>query len=227
MKKKIIYSSIAMALIVSVLGIYIKVGGNPYEKNKAKESLMAYLEQTYPDMDYKIKWSAKYVNVDESYRFQVLKKDPIGVKTSYIFDVYSYKPYEVFNDTIHESSVDKATSKKLNMQAEQSIKTLLQKTVPEVKSVNTDVEVYNNDVTVWTPMLKTPKPILIMIEIEKGDLTEQQMFHQVKAIQQQLKEEQIDYYLAEVGYHTTINGEELFDYVSFKPHQKVTVKDVK
>jgi hypothetical protein len=86
MKRKIIYSSIAMALIVSVLGIYMKVGGNPYEKHKSKESLKAYLEQTYPDMDYQIKWSAKYVNIDESYRFEVLKKDQQGVETSYPFD---------------------------------------------------------------------------------------------------------------------------------------------
>jgi len=130
MKKKIIYSIIAASLIAVVLGIYMKVGGNPYEKNKAKESLKEYVEQTYPDMDYKIKWSAKYVNIDESYRFEVLKKDSLGVETSYIFDVHSYKPYEVFNDTIHKSSVDKATSQKLNTQAEQYIKTLLQIKVP-------------------------------------------------------------------------------------------------
>jgi len=226
MKKKIIYSIIAASLIVVVLGIYMKVGGNPYEKNKAKESLKEYVEQTYPDMDYKIKWSAKYVNIDESYRFEVLKKDSLGVETSYIFDVHSYKPYEVFNDTIHKSSVDKATSQKLNTQAEQYIKTLLQIKVPEIHQVNTDVEVYNNDVTEWTPKLKTPKPILIMLEIEKGDLTKEQMFQQAQSIQQQLNDEAIDYYLAEVGYHTTANGEEIYDYISFTQHQKITIKDV-
>jgi len=227
MKKKIIYSIIIASLIAVVLGIYMKVGGNPYEKNKAKESLEEYLEQTYPDMDYKIMGFAKYVNIDESYRFKVLKKGSLGVETTYIFDVHRYKPYEVFNDTIHKSSVDKATSKKLNAQAEQYIKSLLQKKVPEINGVSTDVEVYNNDVTAWTPKLKTPKPILIMLEIEKGNLTNEQIFQQGKTIQQQLNEESIDYYLAEVGYHASVNGEEMYDYVSFTPHQKITIKDVK
>lgn len=66
-----------------------------------------------------------------------------------------------------------------------------------------------------------------MLEIEKGDLTKEQMFQQGKTIQQQLNDESIDYYLVEVGYHTTANGEEIYEYVSFTPHQKITIKDVK
>ncbi|MCM3671029.1 hypothetical protein M3181_18870 [Mesobacillus maritimus] len=227
MKKKILYSIIATTLISIVLFTYMKVAGNPYEMNNARESLKAYLEETYPDMDYKIKWSAKYVSTDESYRFEVMVKDSsLGVETTYPFDVYRYKPNEVFNDTLHKSRVDIDTSKKLNKQAEQYILTFLQKKVPELYQVDTDVEVYNNDVTVWTPKLKTPKPILIILEMEKGDLNKEQMLQQAKTIQQQLNEESIDYYLAEVGYHEIVNGEENYEYVSFTPQQKLTINDV-
>lgn len=226
MKKKVIYSIIAVLLVALVLGIYMKAAGNPYERYKAKESLNAYLEKTYPEMDYKIKWSARYISSVENYQFQVLTKDSLGVETTYLFDVDSYKPYEVSNDTIHESRIDKDTSKKLNKQAERYILTLLRKKVPEIQSVNTDVQVYNNDVTVWTPKLKTPKPLHIMIEIEKDNLTKEQTLQQVKTIQQQLNSESIDYYLAEVGYYRIINGEEIYEYASFTPHQKISIKDI-
>lgn len=92
--------------------------------------------------------------------------------------------------------------------------------------MSTDVEVYSNEVAEWTPQLKTPKPMLIMTEIEKGDLTKEQMLQQSKAIQQQLNGESIDYYMAEVGYHSIVDGEEIYDYVSFTPKQELTIDDV-
>lgn len=227
MKKKIIYSLIAASLIALVIGIYIKAAGNPYEISKARESLKAYIEKTYPDRDLTIKWYANYSSFNEDIRFEVLEKGSLGVETTYKFDVNSYEPYEVFNDTIHESLIDKNTSQKLNKQAEQYILTLLKKKVPELHSVDTDIEVYNNDVTVWTPKLKTPSPILIMLEIEKGNLTKEQMLQQAKDIQQQLNSESIDYHLAEVGYSVIVNGEKSYEeYVSFTPNQKISIKDI-
>ncbi|WML39609.1 hypothetical protein RCG19_20925 [Neobacillus sp. OS1-2] len=226
MKKKILYSLLAVSLIGLVLVIYIQAGGNPINKNKAKENLTAYLKETYPDMDYEIKRSVKYVSIDDSYRFRVLTKDPLGVETIYLFDVYNYKPFKVFNDTIHKSRIDKDSSKKLNAQAEQYIKTLLQKKVPEVNQVDTDVEVYNNDATKWTPQLKTPKPILIMLEIDKGNVTKEQMLQQCKTMQELLNNESIDYYMTEAGYRSIVNGEENYEYVSFTPKQKLTISDI-
>lgn len=226
MKKKMIYSMIAASLIALVIGIYIKAAGNPYEIFKARESLKAYLEKTYPDKDLKIKWYAKYDSFNEDIRFEVLEKEPLGVETTYKFNVKSYEPYEVFIDTIHDSRIDKNTSQKLNKQAEQYILTLLQKKVPELHSVATDIEVYNNDVTEWTPKVKAPRPIHIMLEIEKGNLTKDQILKQAKIIQKQLNDESIDYDLAEVGYHATVNSEEIYEYVSFTPQQKITIKAV-
>lgn len=172
-------------------------------------------------------WYAKYSSFNEDIRFEVLEKDPLGVETTYKFQVHSYEPYDVFIDTIHETSIDKKTSQKLNKQAEQNILKLVQKRVPELQSVATDIEVYNNDVTEWTPKVKAPRPFLIMMEIEKGDLTKEQMLQQAKAIQQQLNSESVDYHLAEVGYSVMLKGEKSFDeYVSFTPQQKLTIKDV-
>lgn len=226
MKKKIIYSVIAILLIAAVVFAYIQMSGNPIEKNRAKESLEAFLEQTYPDMDYEIKRSAEYGWIDGTFRFKVVEKEPIGVETTYMFDVSAFEPYEILGDTIHVSKIDKAATKKINAEAEQYILALLQKRVPEINGVSTDVEVYSNEVAEWTPQLKTPKPMLIMTEIEKGDLTKEQMLQQSKAIQQQLNGESIDYYMAEVGYHSIVDGEEIYDYVSFTPKQELTIDDV-
>ena len=227
MKKKITYSVIAILLIAAVLFAYMQFSGNTIDKHKAKESLEKFLEQTYPDMDYEIKRSVGYGWSDGTYEFKVVKKDATAVETTYTFYVSAFEPYEVFSDTIHESKIDKSASEKLNAEAEQYILALLQKKVPQIDSVDTNVEVYNQIDEEWTPQLKTPRPIHIMLEIEKGDLTKEQMLQQSQEIQKQLNSESIDYDLAEIGYKSVINGEETYDYyISFTPDQELTIKDV-
>lgn len=226
MKKKLLYGGIAVLLIGAVIFAYIQMSGNPIEKNKAKESLEAYLEENYPDMDYKIKQSADYGWSDATFRFTVVEQDSAAVETTYKIYVSAMEPYEILGDTIHFSKIDKEASSKLNAQAEEHILTLLQKKVPEVESVSTDVEVYHDGADKWTPELETPKPMLIMLEIEKAELTKDQMLQQSKTIQQELNGESINYYMAEVGYRSVVDGEEIYDYVSFAPDQKLTLKDV-
>ncbi len=226
MKKKIIYGVLAISLIAILVFAYMQMSGNTIAKHKAKESLEEFLEQTYPDMDYEIKRSVGYGWTDGTYEFKVVKKDPTAVETTYTFYVSALEPYEVYSDTIHESNIDKEASKKLNEEAEQYILTLLQEKVPEVGSVDTDVEVYSKIVEEWTPQLKTPKPILIMLEIEKGDLTKEQILQQCRTMQELLNEESIDYYLTEAGYRSMVNGEENYEYVSFTPDQELTIDDI-
>jgi len=227
MKKKIIYSVIAISLMALVVFAYLQMSGNTTDKFKAKESLEKFLEQNYPDMDYEIKRSVGYGWTDATYQFKVVKKDPIAAETTYSFYVSALKPYEVFGDTIHESNIDKEASKKLNTEAERYIRTLLQKKVPQVDSVDTDVEVYSKVAEKWTPQVKTPKPIVIMLEIEKGKLTKEQMLQQCKTIQKLLNDQSIDYGMVEAGYRSIVNGEEDYEYVSFTPEQKLSMNDLK
>lgn len=225
MKKKIIYSVIAILLVGFVLFSYVQLNGNPIDQHKAQESLEEFLNQTYPDMDYEIKRAKGYGWTDGTFNFNVVEKNPT-VETTYMFHVSAIEPYEVYSDAIHESKIDKEASGKLNAEAEQYIQSLLQKKAPEIEGVSTDVAVYNNESEKWSPQLKTPKPMLIMLEIEKGDLTKEQILQQSQEIQKQLNSESINYYLTEVGYRSVINGEETYEYVSFEPEQELTIKDV-
>lgn len=226
MKQKILYSVIAVLLIAVLVFAYLQMSGNTMDKHKAKESLETFLQQNYPDMDYEIKQSVRYGWTDGTYLFEVVKKESIAVETTYSFYVSAFEPYEVFSDTIHESNIDKEASHKLNTEAEQYILHLLQEKVPQVGSVDTDVKVYNNVAEAWTPQLKTPKPMLIMLSIEKGDLTKEQMLQQCKAMQELLNNASINYYLTEVGYRSVENGEENYAYVSFTPDQELTLDDL-
>ncbi|MGE7984156.1 hypothetical protein [Solibacillus sp. NPDC093137] len=194
-------------------------------KQRAKESLETFLQQTYPDMAFEIK-QVGYGWTDVTYEFEVVKKDSLAVETTYTFYVSGMEPYEVFSDTIHETNIDKEVSNKLSAEAEQYILTLLQGEVPQVNSVSTDVGVYDHVAEAWTPKLKTPKPMHIMLEIEKGDLTREQMLQQCKTIQELLNNESINYYLTEVGYRSVENGEEIYEYVSFTPDQELTLDDL-
>lgn len=227
MKKKMIYSVIAFSLIAAIVFAYMQMSGNKTGKYKAKESLEEFLEQTYPDMDYEIKRSVGYGWTDETYEFNVVVKDSTAVETTYRFYVSGIEPYEVYSDTIHESKIEKDASKKLNAEAEQYILTLLQEKIPQVDSVDTDVEVYNKVAEEWTPQLKTPKPIHIMLEIEKGDVTKEQMVQQCKIIQELLNDESINYYTTEVEFKSMVDGEENVQYVRITPSKELTISDVK
>lgn len=226
MKKKMLYSGFAVLLVAALVFAYLQMSGNTMDKYKAKESLKTFLQQTYPNMDYEIKRSVGYGWTDGTYRFEVVKKDLIAVETTYSFYVSAFEPYEVFSDTIHEANIDKEASQKLNEEAEQYILTLLQGKVPQVDSVATNVEVYNNVAEAWTPQFKTPKPMLILLEIKKWNLTQEQMLKQCKTVQDLLNKASIDYYLTEAGYRSVVNGEEIYEYVSFTPDQELTLDDV-
>lgn len=226
MKKKLLYGGIAVLLIVAVIFAYIQMSGNPIAKNKAKESLETFLKATYPGMDYEIKRAADYGWSDATFRFTVVEQDSAAVETTYKIYVSAIEPYEILGDTIHFSKVDQEASEKLNAQAEQHILKLLQGEVPEVKEVSTDVEVYHGGAEEWTPELETPKPMLVMVEMEKGEWTKEQMLQQSKVVQQQLNSESIHYHTAEVGYPSMAEGEEGLDYISFTPDQKPTIQDV-
>ena len=226
MKKKMIYSVIAISLVAVIVLAYMQMSGNTIDKYKAKESLEAFLEQTYPDMDYEIKRSVGYGWTDGTYEFKVVKKDSLLVETTYTFYVSAFEPYEVFSDTIHQSNIDNAASEKLSAEAERYILTLLQEKVPQVNSVDAYVEVYNNVSEEWTPQLKAAKPIHIMLEMEEGDLTKEQMLEQCKAVQEMLNDEAIDYSLVEARYPSMGNGEEDSEYVSFTSDQELTIDDL-
>lgn len=223
MKKKIIYSLIAITLVGALVLAYMQMSGNTMEKVKARQSLELFLDENYPDLDYKIKRSAEYGWTDATYKFKVEVDNP--VETTYSFYVSGIEPYEVFSDTIHESNIDKEASKKLNTEAEAFILPLLKKVVPEVDSISTDVSIYNALDEKWTPQLKTPKPFSIMLEIEKADLTKEQRLQQAKDIQKQLNNAAIDYHITEVGYSSTVNNEKEVEYISFTPEQQLTIKD--
>ncbi|WP_339173246.1 hypothetical protein MKY51_14250 [Solibacillus sp. FSL R5-0691] len=105
MKKKILYSVIAVLLIGVLVYAYMQISGNTVHKQRAKESLETFLQETYPEMDYEIK-QVGYGWTDVTYEFEVVRKDSLAVETTYTFYVSGMEPYEVFSDTIRETSIN-------------------------------------------------------------------------------------------------------------------------
>ena len=105
MKKKILYSVIAVLLIGALVYAYMQMSGNTVHKQRAKESLETFLQETYPEMDYEIK-QVGYGWTDVTYEFEVVRKDSLAVETTYTFYVSGFEPYEVFSDTIRETSIN-------------------------------------------------------------------------------------------------------------------------
>ena len=106
MKKKILYGVIAITLIGVLVYAYMQMSGNTVHKQRAKESLETFLQETYPDMEYEIK-HVGYGWTDVTYEFEVVRKDSLAVETTYTFYVSGMEPYEVFSDTIRGTNIDK------------------------------------------------------------------------------------------------------------------------
>lgn len=228
MKKKMMYSTIAILLSAFVFILYMQTGGNLIHKAKARHNLETYLEKNYKQLDYKIERGAKYVSTDDSYRFTVDVTNKYDVKTAYIFDVYNYEPFEVFNDTIHKSRIDETASARLNKSAEQYLLKLLRQDAPQLKEVATEVEVYSNEAQTkkWTPQLDMPKPTTIMLELDKGALTKAQILKQCQAMQKRLQQHSVKYVSVDAQYMSVIDGKEQESFMSFTPKSKLTIQDV-
>lgn len=239
-KRKVIYSVIISVLVLIVLYFYHSFNGNPISKFYANKVLENYLEETYPNREFRIE-EGFYNFKFSTYDFNVIEIGGTSEKkgpNEYEFAVRGFvKPY-VTIDSIYTENLDEPLMEKLSTEAQAEITGLLQQTVPVVKGISVSLEVQQGtyDInTTWNKGMKLEKPIYMHIVLDSTKSTKEDVFTDAKAIQKVLNENNYNYE------SVTINGNIIDDpnakyvkddngyvkyHISFASDSELQMKDV-
>ncbi|MEK5441267.1 MULTISPECIES: YfjL-like protein [unclassified Fredinandcohnia] len=205
-KRKVIYGVIIGVLVVFVLFIYNAFNGNPVSKFYSTKVLEHYLEETYPERDFRME-EVFYNFKFSTYDFKVIEignASPNGNEPkTYEFTVRGFlKPY-VNLDTIYIENLDEPLMEKLSGEAQSEITDLLMQSVPAVKGIGVSLEVlkgkYNSN-TNWNKDMELERPISLHIVLDSTNSTVEDVFNEAEVIQKMLNENEYTYE------SVTING---------------------
>ncbi|RFB15008.1 hypothetical protein DZB84_13945 [Bacillus sp. HNG] len=240
-KRKVMYSILLGLLVLFVLFIYNAFNGNPVSKLYSNKVLENYLEETYPDREFRIE-KGFYNFKFSSYDFNVIEigataPNENGPKT-YEFTVIGFlKPY-VNLDSIYTENLDEPVMEKLSAEAQTEITELLKQSVPTVKGMGVSLEVQKGDYdlnTTWSKDMKLEKPIIMHIVLDSTQSTKEDVLTDSQVIQKVLNDNNYTY----AG--VTINGNIIDDskaeyvkddtgyvkyYVSFEKDTDIELKDI-
>ncbi|MFS0822070.1 hypothetical protein [Bacillus sp. 1P02SD] len=240
-KRKIMYSILLGLLVLFVLYIYNEFNGNPVSKLYSTKVLENYLEETYPDREFRIE-EGFYNFKFSSYDFNVIEigatpPNENGPKT-YEFNVRGFlRPYVIL-DSIYTENLDEPVMEKLSAEAQTEITALLKQSVPTVKGIGVSLEVQKGDYdmnTTWSKDMKLEKPIGMHIVLDSTQSTKEDVLTESQVIQKVLNENNYSYE------YVTINGNIIDDanaeyvkddtgyvkyYVSFEMVTDIELKDI-
>ncbi|THE14160.1 hypothetical protein E1I69_04935 [Bacillus timonensis] len=240
-KRKILYSILLGLLVLFVLYIYNEFNGNPVSKLYSTKILENYLEETYPDREFRVE-EGFYNFKFSSYDFNVIEigataPNENGPKT-YEFNVRGLlKPYVIL-DSIYTENLDEPLMEKLSAEAQTEIMEILMQSVPTVKGIGVSLEVQKGNYdsnTTWNKDMKLEKPISMHIVLDSTQSTKEDVLTDAQVIQEVLNDNHYSY--ADV----TINGNIIDDsnaeyikddtgyvkyYVSFEKETDIELKDI-
>ncbi|MCC3355839.1 hypothetical protein [Bacillus sp. REN16] len=240
-KRKVIFSVILGLLVLFVLFVYNAFNGNPVSKLYSTKVLETYLEDTYPDRDFRLE-EGFYNFKFSTYDFQVIE---IGATSpsengpkKYEFTVRGFlKPY-VQLDSIYIENLDEPLMEKLSSEARTEIVDLLKQSVPTLKGIEVALEVQKGDYdsnTTWSKDMKLGKPISIFIVLNSTKSKKEDVLTESQVIQKVLNENNYTYE------DVTINGNIIDDpnteyakdengyvkyYVSFDREKDIELQDI-
>ncbi|MDR4889510.1 hypothetical protein RGU12_18620 [Fredinandcohnia sp. QZ13] len=240
-KRKVMYSILLGLLVLFILFIYNEFNGNPVSKLYSTNTLKHYLEETYPDREFRIE-EGFYNFKFKTYDFNVIEiggtvPNENGPKT-YEFNVRGFLKPHVIIDSIYTENLDEPLMEKLSAEAQREITELLKKSVPTVKGMGVSLEVQKGDYdlnTTWSKDMKLEKPISIHIVLDSTQSTKEDVLTDSQVIQKVLNDNNYTY----AG--VTINGNIIDDskaeyvkddtgyvkyYVSFEKDTDIELKDI-
>lgn len=227
-------------LVVFVLFVYNAFNGNPVSKFYSTNVLEKYLEETYPEREFRLE-EGFYNFKFSTYDFNVIEIGDTsgeGGPKTYDFTVRGFlKPYVNF-DPIYMENLDEPLMEKLSTEAQNEIMERLKQSVPSAKSVEVSLEVqkgqYDSDAT-WSKDMKLEKPISLFIVLDSTKSTKEDILTVAEIIQKVLNDNN---YIYE---YVTINGNIMDEtssegvkdemgyvkyYVSFEPSTDIKLKDI-
>lgn len=228
MKKSFIVILIIF-IVAFVLFLYNAFNGNPISKYMSQKSLENYLEETYPEQEFRIKEGA-YNFKFNSYDFVVLQIGTDNLK-ELDFAVSGFFKPTVSRDGMYYENLDYEMMEKFSEQAEKEILSLL-KDVNTVHNVDVTLEVLKGQFqkdTNWSKDVALQKPVDIYVQIDSKNQTKEQFFSAAEKVKKILDEQNYKY-----GF-VTFNGtlieqekEGILKYsVSVNKDENIELKNVK
>lgn len=224
-----------IGLVVILLLIVNHFTSNPYAEYRAKLKLETYLNEKYPDRSFDIT-DGKYDYKNDLYSFSVKNKYEKG--ETYSFKIEDGQEYKIVVDRLKESEYDEEASKRLSLEASNSLKEIIELQIPTVKSVTAAVQVEKRtdgiEYAQWQPAFEDGNEKFaakILMDIDVTGMDEKDMYAISNQIYQILQQENVNYSSAtltgyKVGGET---GEKSWDYeykLEFEKEKKPNVNNM-
>lgn len=251
-KKKILYSTLLVLLIGIILCIFNAFNGNPLSKYLGKRLVKSYLEETYPDEEFRVE-NGQFNSKFNEYSYPVIKIGddpyaPIGTDSTeeetekqlqsmnYSIDVTGFLTQTVRYDSIRYSRIDTTLCKKLSKEASIEISNILKDQLPNIVTINVSMEVLKEQLpsdTAWSKDLELDRPIYIDIITDANEQDAKDAMEDGKTVQRLLNENGFDSFNVNInanGFDKNLGDKDEYGYVkyalSFDNEKNITLKDV-
>lgn len=205
-KKKMIYWTLIVLLAVFVLFTYNEFNGNPISKFAARQVLDQYLEEQYPNREFRITESFYNFKFKE-YSFNTVEigsTDQAGKgPLQYRFSVRGFFQPTVSEDELRYSMLDEKMMERLSREAEEELSQELGRQLQNILEINVNLEVlqgqFPEDIS-WSKDLMLEEPMYIFIMLESTETGPEEFLQEARLIQDALNTKGYTYS------HVNING---------------------
>lgn len=209
---------VGIGIVVILLLIVNEFTSNPYAKYRAKVKLETYLNENYPESSFKVT-NGRFERKENNYDFKVTNK--FKTEETYAFEIENGDDYTILQDQIKENEYDEEASKRLSLEASNSLKSIVEMEVPSVKSVTVNLKVPKRtdgkSYAQWNPDFDTTNEVSgakILMDVDVTGLNDKDMYAITTKIYSILQKQNINYSTTVVtGYKVAGDiGEKTWDY---------------
>lgn len=191
MKKKWIYITLIVLLVIPILFFYNAFNGNPVWKLASTHSLKNYLKKNYPEDEYFIQDGSFNFKIN-GYTYRVTKGGEGG--EGYEFNVTKFINPEVSYDGIYYANLDIPLMEKLQEEAAEEIYAELNR--DHIIHIGVEIQVLQgtySSTTSWSKDLKIEKPLYLSITMDVANLSKEDVLNEVRSIKKDLDQAGYDY----------------------------------
>lgn len=197
-KKKLFFVVLLIVLVGFVLYLFNAFNGNPISKYISKVVLEDYLEEEYPDQEFRINEGSYNFKFSE-YQYTVNEigsTDTDGNVKEYEFNVRGFFNPTVSWDGVYYENLDQQLADRLSQQAEEEILPLLSSEIDTIHLVDIHIEVLKGkfaDDIKWSKELALEKPIEVFVQLNSSDQSKEDFLSVAEKVKRILDEQGYEY----------------------------------
>lgn len=207
-----------VGLVIIVALLVNEFTSNPYAEYRAKVKLETYLNEKYPERSFDVT-NGKYHLKEDVYSFTVT--DKFRENENYSFEIENGHDYVIVQDRLKESEIDEEASKRLSIEASNTLKELVEAKIPYIRSVTASVKVPKRsdgiEYASWQPEFEAGNAeaaAKILMDFDVSGMDEKDMYSISNQVYTILQQANVNYSTATLtGYKVGgKTGESTWDY---------------